>query len=208
MVKKKKDLPAEERILDAAKKVFLEKGMAGARMQDIANEAGINKALLHYYYRDKEKLFELVFMSESQKFFPKINRIFESDETLEKKFHEFVEEYVNELRLNPYLPWFVLNEINRDPDGFLLKIMTGENRPRPMKFLQQIEKEIKLGNIRKVDPRHILLNLLSMTLFPFIAQPMVSRILGMGNKEFEQLMEERKKTVPAVMMDSIRKKVQ
>ena len=208
MVKKKKDLPAEERILDAAKKVFLEKGMAGARMQDIANEAGINKALLHYYYRDKEKLFELVFLSESQKFFPKINRIFESDETLEKKFHEFVEEYVNELRLNPYLPWFVLNEINRDPDGFLLKIMTGENRPRPMKFLQQIEKEIKLGNIRKVDPRHILLNLLSMTLFPFIAQPMVSRILGMGNKEFEQLMEERKKTVPAVMMDSIRKKVQ
>jgi len=208
MVKKKKDLPAEERILDAAKKVFLEKGMAGARMQDIANEAGINKALLHYYYRDKEKLFELVFMSESQKFFPKINRIFESDETLEKKFHEFVKEYVNELRLNPYLPWFVLNEINRDPDGFLLKIMTGENRPRPMKFLQQIEKEIKLGNIRKVDPRHILLNLLSMTLFPFIAQPMVSRILGMGNKEFEQLMEERKKTVPAVMMDSIRKKVQ
>ena len=208
MVKKKKDLPAEERILDAAKKVFLEKGMAGARMQDIANEAGINKALLHYYYRDKEKLFELVFMSESQKFFPKINRIFESDEALEKKFQDFVEEYVNELRLNPYLPWFVLNEINRDPDGFLLKIMTGENRPRPMKFLQQIEKEIKLGNIRKVDPRHILLNLLSMTLFPFIAQPMVSRILGMGNKEFEQLMEERKKTVPAVMMDSIRKKVQ
>ncbi len=208
MVKKKKDLPAEERILDAAKKVFLEKGMAGARMQDIANEAGINKALLHYYYRDKEKLFELVFLSESQKFFPKINRIFESDEALEKKFQDFVEEYVNELRLNPYLPWFVLNEINRDPDGFLLKIMTGENRPRPMKFLQQIEKEIKLGNIRKVDPRHILLNLLSMTLFPFIAQPMVSRILGMGNKEFEQLMEERKKTVPAVMMDSIRKKVQ
>jgi AcrR family transcriptional regulator len=205
MVKKRKELPAEERIMEAAKKVFLEKGMAGARMQDIANEAGINKALLHYYFKDKEKLFELVFLSESQKFFPKINRIFESDETLERKFHDFVEEYVNELRLNPYLPWFVLNEINRDPDGFLLKIMTGENRPRPMKFLKQIEKEIKLGNIRKVDPRHVLLNLLSMTLFPFIAQPLVSRILGMSKKDFEILMEERKRTVPACMMDSIRK---
>ncbi len=205
MVKKKKYIPTEERILEAAKKVFLENGMAGARMQDIANEAGINKALLHYYYKDKEKLFELVFMSEGQKFFPKINRIFESEETLEKKFHDFVEEYVNELKLNPYLPWFVLNEINRDPEGFLLKIMTSENRPRPLKFLQQIEKEIKSGNIRKVDPRHVLMNLLSMTLFPFVAQPMITKILGLSKKEFDQLMEERKITVPACMMDSIRK---
>lgn len=205
MVNKKKTIPADDLILEAAKKVFLEKGMAGARMQDIANEAGINKALLHYYYKNKEKLFELVFMSEAQKFFPKINRIFESEESLEKKFHDFVEEYVNELKLNPYLPWFVLNELNRDPDGFLLKIMTGKNRPRPLKFLQQIENEIKLGNIKQVDPRQLLMNLLSMTLFPFVAQPMISKILGLGKKDFEQLMEERKEMVPAFMMDSIRK---
>lgn len=205
MVNKKKTIPADDLILEAAKKVFLEKGMAGARMQDIANEAGINKALLHYYYKNKEKLFELVFMSEAQKFFPKINRIFESEESLEKKFHDFVEEYVNELKLNPYLPWFVLNELNRDPDGFLLKIMTGKNRPRPLKFLQQIENEIKLGNIKQVDSRQLLMNLLSMTLFPFVAQPMISKILGLGKKDFEQLMEERKEMVPAFMMDSIRK---
>src|SRR5262245_51487236 len=62
MVKKKKDQPTEERIITAARKVFLSKGLAGARMQDIADEAGINKALLHYYFRSKEKLFDMIFM--------------------------------------------------------------------------------------------------------------------------------------------------
>ena len=65
MVKIKKDHNAEERILAAAKKVFTTKGMAGARMQDIADEAVINKALVHYYFRDKDKMFEVVFRAEA-----------------------------------------------------------------------------------------------------------------------------------------------
>jgi TetR/AcrR family transcriptional regulator len=201
----KKDTTTEQKILAAAKKVFMTRGMAGARMQDIADEAGINKALLHYYFRDKDKLFELVFMEEAQKFFPKINRIFESDETLEKKLSDFVEEYVNEIRDNPFLPWFVLNEINRDPDAFLSRVMTKENRPKPFKFLAQIEAEVGKGKIRRTDPRHLLLNLLSMTIFPFIARPMLTRNLGMSDKEFDKVMEERKKQIPQFIMDSLRK---
>jgi len=201
----KKDTTTEQKILAAAKKVFMTRGMAGARMQDIADEAGINKALLHYYFRDKDKLFELVFMEEAQKFFPKINRIFESDETLEKKLSDFVEEYVNEIRDNPLLPWFVLNEINRDPDAFLSRVMTRENRPKPFKFLAQIEAEVGKGKIKRTDPRHLLLNLLSMTIFPFIARPMLTRNLGMSDKEFDKIMEERKKQIPQFIMDSLRK---
>jgi AcrR family transcriptional regulator len=205
MVKKAKDKGAEERILAAAKKVFTTKGMAGARMQDIADEAGINKALVHYYFRDKDKLFEVVFLAEAQKFFPKINAIFNSDAPLFEKIENFVTEYIDEMQENPYLPWFVMNEINRDPDQFMYKIWGKDNLPKPGKFLEQIETEIKKGTIKKINPLHLLMNLLSMTIFPFVAKPMLTRNLRLSEIQFKQIMEQRKKEIPEFIIDSIRK---
>lgn len=206
MVKKKKDdKGAEQRILAAARKVFTTKGMAGARMQEIADEAGINKALLHYYFRDKDKLFEAIFMDEAQKFFPKINAIFQSDDPLFEKIETFVREYIDEMIENPYLPWFVLNEINMDPDRFMSKMLGETYRPKPAKFLEQIGMEIKKGTIKKINPVHLLMNLLSMTIFPFIARPMITRNLQMSELQFRKAMEERKKEIPKFIIDSIRK---
>src|SRR6185436_15742699 len=205
MVKNKKDKGAEERILAAARKVFTTKGMAGARMQDIADEAGINKALLHYYFRDKDKLFETIFMDEAQRFFPKINAIFQSDDPLFEKIENFVNEYIDEMQENPYLPWFVLNEVNRDPDHFMSKVLGESNRPKAAKFLEQIEKEIKKGTIKRIHPLHLLMNLLSMTIFPFVARPMITRNLNLSELQFRRTMEERKKEIPKFIIDSIRK---
>jgi AcrR family transcriptional regulator len=205
MVKKGKDTGTEEKILAAAKKVFTTKGMAGARMQDIADEAGINKAMLHYYFRDKDKLFEVVFLEEAQKFFPTINSIFNSDATLFEKIENFVNEYIDEMQENPYLPWFVLNEINRDPEQFLYKIWGKDNLPDPGKFLQQIEKEVKKGNIKRTSPVHFLMNLLSMTIFPFVAKPMITRNMKLNEKQFHQAMEQRKKEIPKFIIDAIKK---
>ena len=95
--------------------------MAGARMQDIADEAGINKAMLHYYFRSKEKLFEKIFTELSQHFFPRLVKIFESDESLFRKIELFVAEYIDQMRRTPYLPIFVLNEVNRQPETFIKK---------------------------------------------------------------------------------------
>ena len=207
MVKKKKDKDkgAEEKILAAARKVFTTKGMAGARMQDIADEAGMNKALLHYYFRDKDKLFEVVFLEEAQKFFPKINGIFNSDAPLFEKIENFVNEYIDEMLENPYLPWFVLNEVNRDPDQFMYKIWGKDNLPKPGKFLEQIEGEVKKGMIKRINPMHLLMNLLSMTIFPFVAKPMITRNLHLSDLQFKKIMEERRKEVPKFIIDSIRK---
>ena len=205
MVKKAKDKGAEERILAAAKKVFTTKGMAGARMQDIADEAGINKALVHYYFRDKDKLFEVVFLEEAQKFFPKINAIFNSEAPLFEKIENFVTEYIDEMQENPYLPWFVMNELHRDPDQFMYKIWGKDNLPRPGKFLEQIEKEVRKGTIKKISPVHLLMNLLSMTIFPFVAKPILTRNLRLNEKQFKLVMEERKKEVPIFIIDSIKK---
>ncbi len=205
MVNVKKDQSTGDRILIAAKKVFMTKGMAGARMQDIADEAGINKALLHYYFKDKEKLFELIFLEEAQKFFPKIKMIFESDLPLFEKIEKFVNEYIDEMVENPYLPWFVMNELNRDPDRFMYKIWGADNIPKPAKFLEQIGKEVKKGTIKKISPLHLLLNLLSMTIFPFVAKPMIMRNLKMDELQFRQTIEQRRKEIPRFIIDSIRK---
>ena len=205
MVKKKRNDTTEEKILAAARKVFTTKGMAGARMQDIADEAGINKAMLHYYFRDKDKLFEVIFLEEANKFFPKINIIFESDAPLFEKITLFVNEYIDEMVENPYLPWFIMNEANRDADQFFAKVWAITKHPRPMKFLEQIEKEVKKGTIKRVHPLHLLLNLLSMTIFPFIAKPMLIKNLQLNEKQFNEIIEQRRKEIPKFIIDSIKK---
>jgi TetR/AcrR family transcriptional regulator len=205
MVNKNKDQTTEEKILSAAKKVFTAKGMAGARMQDIADEAGINKAMLHYYFKDKDKLFEVIFLQEAQKFFPRINMIFESEAPLFEKIALFVNEYIDEMVESPYLPWFVLNELNRDAEQFLKTIWTMAHRPRPDKLLAQIEREVKKGTIKRISPLHLLVNLLSMTIFPFVAKPMLMRTMQMDELQFKQMIEQRRTEIPKFIIDSIKK---
>ncbi len=207
MVKKNKikNTSAEEKILAAAHKVFTTKGMNGARMQDIADEAGINKALLHYYFKDKDKLFETIFVVEAQRFFPKITMIFQSDAPLFEKIENFVSEYIDEMQENPYLPWFVINEMNRDPEKFMDKVWGKENLPKPARFLEQIEEEIKAGRIKRINPIHLLMNMISMTIFPFLGKPMFVRNLRLSDKQFNEIIEQRKKEIPKFIIDSIKK---
>ena len=106
----------EERILEAAKKVFIRKGMYGARMQEIADEAGINKALLHYYFRSKNKLFEAIFQEAFHEFVPNAFGILKSDMPFEEKIRLFVSNYIDLISTNPFLPIFIINEINQNPD--------------------------------------------------------------------------------------------
>ncbi len=204
MVKVIKEISAQDKILLAAKNVFLAKGMAGARMQDIADEAGINKALLHYYFRDKKKLFEMIYEEAAAQLFPKINFIFESEAPLFEKIEKFVEEYITMLLVNPFLPLFVLNEINQEPQYFQKKFW-GKNKPKPEKFLKQIEKEVKQGTIRPIQPVHLLMNMISMTIFPFIAKPLFQINMALNDEQFRSAMESRKKEIPKFIIESIRK---
>jgi TetR/AcrR family transcriptional regulator len=205
MAKEKKEKSTEEKILAAAKNIFVSKGMAGARMQDIADEAGINKALLHYYFRNKEKLFEVIFMEAAQKLFPKINSIFESDDPLFKKIEHFCEEYITTMSENPYLPLFVLNEISRDPENFVNTISDKKGFPSPQKFLEQVEKEVEMGTIKKISPLHLLINMISLCIFPFVGKAMIQFINSLDELQFRNMMIQRKKEVSKFIIDSIKK---
>ena len=200
----KKDLTTEERILTAAKKVFLTRGMDGARMQDIANEAGINKALLHYYFRSKDQLFEKIFLEVAHSFLPKIFSILESESTLFEKIERFCSEYISQVITTPYVPIFILNEINRQPQAFLKKVF-GTNRPPAEKLIAQINKEAKAGIIKPIEPVQLLMNTLSLCLFPFLVAPMIQLVTGMDTKQFNSIMEKRKKEVPKMIIDTIKK---
>lgn len=200
----KKDDTTEDKILAAAQKVFISKGMAGARMQDIADEAGMNKALLHYYFKNKEQLFETIFSKISGGFWEQINAILESDDPLFDKIRNFCSVYIDKIVQNPYIPLFVMYELNQRPANFVKKIFRN-NQPRPAKLILQIEAEIKAGNIRPINAPHLLMNMISLCVFPFIGKPMFMTVMNVPEKAFNQLMQQRKSDVPDFIINSIKK---
>jgi len=193
----KKDT-TEEKILEAARTVFLNKGMDGARMQEIADEAGINKALLHYYFRSKDRLFEAIF-SEIIKFaFPKISRIISSDMGIVAKIEQFVDAYLDILMKHPFIPGFIMKELSRDPSTFLKMIMKfGFN---PQIVFSQMEEAMNRGEIIRMDPRHLAANVISMCVFPFAARPILSIVIF---KDDQQAIENFYKGRAAVIKEFV-----
>lgn len=188
-----KDLTTEQKIVAAAKQVFLEKGMAGARMQDIADRAGINKALVHYYFRSKEKLFEIIFDEAASKFIPKLHEVFEQTDDLFLMIRHFVATYISTIGENPYIPAFVAHEINQNPERILEKFAKVKKDPFPLvQFLHAYQKAIDGGKIHPIPPDMLIVNLLSMSAFPFIAKPMLKIILNKDEADFNLFIERRK----------------
>ena len=197
----KKD-STEEKILDAAQTVFIRKGMDGSRMQEIADEAGINKALLHYYFRTKQKLFEAIFKKVFRQVFPDIRSVILSNIPIEEKLEIFIEKYINLLLRNPYLPTFILKEINRDPE-FLASVIRSQGIQSDILF-RMFEKEMESGKIRKMDPRDLMINMIAMSIFPFAAKPIMKIVFFENDqKAYKHFLENRKSTVKEFVLNSI-----
>ena len=181
----------EEKILEAASEVFTEKGFAGTRTRDIAEKAGINLALLNYYFRSKEKLFEQVMKIKVVLLFGKIFPILSNEKTsLEEKIDLASEKYFEILSKNPNLPLFVLSEMQKK-NSEVKSIIPVNKIFKNSVILKQI-KERK----PELNPSHFLINFLSMTIFPFITKPVFNTFDLMNETEFQQFVEERKRLVP------------
>jgi AcrR family transcriptional regulator len=193
----------EQKIFEAAREVFTLKGMDGAKMQEIADRAGINKALLHYYYRSKERLYETVARAIIGKAVPIIRQLIESEQPLEEKIRRFVDFYIGLISRNPFIPLFVITEINKHPDRFFETILPKE-LPKPEIFFRQVEEEIAAGRIRHIKPQHLLVNTIAMCVFPFVAKPMMRIVLGMSSGEMRIFLEERKEQVTSFVLAALR----
>ena len=197
------DKTTEKKILDAAKIVFLEKGFDGARMQEIADEAKINKALLHYYFRSKDKLFDAIFREAFQQFLPKIAEIMMTQQPLFEKLEIFVDSYITMLSNNPHLPSFVMHEINRNPER-IVNIIKGSGI-KPEYLEMAIQKDVKAGIIMPVKPIHLIVNIIAMCLFPFMARPIIQGFIFDNSPEaYRKFLDERKKEVTSFIINSIR----
>lgn len=194
----------EERILDAAQSVFQEKGYDGARMQEIADAASINKGLLHYYFKSKDRLFEKVLSLAFGRMAKVMGNSLNSDVPLEDKIRLFVQTYITIVSHNTFMLRFVVNELHRNPQKFVDKMLSRKDKPDFDGFSRQVEQEIAAGRIRPIDPHHLFINMLAMCAFPFLGRPMIQGILSKDDKAFKQMIEERKTGVAEFIILSLR----
>ena len=188
----------EDRIFSAATDIFEEKGLAAARMQDIADKAGINKALLHYYFRTKDKLFAAVFDKLAEKMFRKFAGILAKDMPLEEKIKYFFEEHISFLHKNPKLPLFILGEISQNPElleKFLSKINFNEIKGRTDGTTPGLNEE---------DLSHLIVTLVSLTVFPIAARPVIEGILDRQGIDYNEFIKQRKTWAPEFVINSLK----
>ena len=185
---------SEATILSAARAIFTEKGMAGARMQEIADRAGINKAMLHYYFRSKEKLFDRVFQEAFQQFWPKVEMQLNADVNPRLLIKGIIGSYVDLFLEKPYLPNFIISELTRNPER-VEKLML-DSGVAPMLLIRYVQHQMEQGVIVKMDPRELFINVIALCIFPFAGRPLISRIIWDNDQEgYTAFLKGRKETV-------------
>lgn len=198
----------EQKILQAAMEIFIQKGRHGAKMQEIADKAGINKAMLHYYFRSKDKLYAQVFESVYANNFGTLHKIFETDENIKIKLSHFVDQYTNLIRENPQIPLFLMRELSEgaaEIQPVFNKILSQKKFTLPFSFIQSIQQAIQNGEIRAVDPRHLLITIIGSVVFYFLAEPLLTVILSKGPEyKRETFIEERKKIIIDIIFNGIK----
>lgn len=205
------DRAMEDRILLAARTVFLRRGTAGARMREIAEEAGVNQALLHYYFRSKDRLAEAVFTQVARRLFPPLIAALGSDEPLEAKVERVVALYFDLLGANPFMPGYLIGEITQNPARARQLVEAGAGaRPEEVapqvlgRLAAQIRERIDAGTLRPITPDQFVINLVSLCIFPFAARPMVMAMMGFDDASFAAMIERRRETLPDFFMRGMR----
>lgn len=202
----------EQAILDAADAVFVRRGTAGARMQEIAKEAGVNQALLHYYFRSKEALARAAFERAATQLMPAVIQVVASDRPLEEKVEQVIALELEHLSRAPYLPGYIIGEVAHHPEraGQLIAAMThgltpDDIRPRIFGALgRQIAERVAEGRMRPIAPDSFMVNLMSLCIFPFAGRQMLQAMLGFDADGFQQFIARRREDLPRFFLGALR----
>jgi len=187
----------EEKIISSAEKLFYQKGKAGTSMQDIADDAGINRTLLNYYFRSKDQLFEAVFRKAMGSFVPDLAVMINAHNAFEEYVPAMVEKIIDTMLENPHIPNFILQELSSNPERMpqIIKEMGVD----PEKITEKMGGGIGLSH-SGMDPRQVIMHLMSLMIFPFAAKPVVLDILYKGDNEaYVEAMKDRKILIPEII---------
>ena len=204
------DGDTEQRILLAARRVFLRRGTAGARMQEIAAEAGVNQALLHYYFRTKERLAEAVFREAAGRLVPAVERVLGADSPIEEKVERFVHLYIDTVRQTPFLPGYLLSEMHHHPERLVaFKDGAGAQPTRMATALlerlgAQLRERAEAGTMRPIAPEQFVVNLLALSAIPFLVRPILHAAFGIDEDAFERFLDERRAELPGFILNALR----
>ena len=201
----------EQKILDAARTVFIRQGTSGARMQEIAQEAGVNQALLHYYFRSKERLAQAVFQQLASRLFPALIQTLASDVSLDEKIDRLVGIYLDNLSKSPFLPGYLVSELHHHPERIdQLLSLTGAGTPAQVmpailgRLGAQIDAAVAAGTMRPITPQQFAVNIISLCIFPFAARPLISAVFAMDDAAFARFIEERKRELPIYIRNALK----
>ena len=205
------DGDTEQRILDAAHAVFVRRSTAGARMQEIAAEAGVNQALLHYYFRNKEQLARAAFERAARGFMPAVVEVIAGDGDLDDKVRRIIDLELRHLARAPYLPGYIIGEVTHHPEraAQLIAAVTGLTPkvlgPRVLGTLRrQIDARVKAGLMRPIAPESFIVNLMALCIFPFAVRPLIQAMLGMSDRGVGQFITRRHQDLPAFFLGALR----
>lgn len=193
---------AQARIFEAAREVFFRQGYDGGRMEEIARRAGVNKALLHYYYRSKRQLFMTVFRASVLQLVPHVTALLAGDEPLRVKIDRFVNAYVDIALENPHLPSFIFEEIRRNPD-WLTSVVRSHTEGLFETLSDQIDTEAEEGLIRRIPAEHLFANILALSAFPFLARPALQAFTRFDDDEYQAFLATRKAEVVAFLKQAL-----
>lgn len=198
----------EHRIIQAATDEFIERGLDGGRMRSISERAGINKGLIHYYFKSKELLFAKVFETLFGVLVSRLNVAMGEENHLFDKVRGFVSIYIDTIQHNPRIPRFIISELARNPERMFRFIAKTKKFDATLVFRQAVKDAVEAGEIDEIDAHQLFTNMLSMCIFPFIGRPMIQFVTGMTNEDFESFIEVRKAEVSEFIIRSIQKQKQ
>jgi len=195
-----KDSKTEQLIRETAERMFLKEGKMLATTQDIADAAGVNRTLLHYYFRSKDVLFDLVFKEALTKLRTRIHDIIGLELPFRVKVENLVNVFYEELTASPYLETFLALQLNQEPDKhleFFTKIPGGKDQWKY--FLKEVQNEIENGNIHPMKPINFFINLFALMAYPFVARPIYKNMFELSDTGYYKLLCERKKIIMSML---------
>ncbi len=206
-----RDGDTENRILEAAQTVFIRHGTSGARMQEIAKEAGVNQALLHYYFGSKDALAERIFVAAAAEVVQTLRPIASPNATLEESLETFVTGYIDAVRRTPFMPAYLMAEAHQHPErlnALMQKAMGVLPAQVIAAMLARVEAlvadRVAAGTMRPIPARQLLINVMALSVMPFVARPMLMVAFGFDEATFEQFLDERRRELPSFILNALR----